>query len=244
MSEVVAFVLSFSVIIVSVGIVYTAGIGSLTDLQAKEQTANAEQVFLAVGDSFGELQEGQAPKRAGSLDLDIGATIGVINQSEMNVTVGGASFTRTIRTRSLRYEIDETIVAYENGGVFRSDHGHSAMLGPPPEMYCSNSTDSAIVSIVRLRSEHQPSAAAGTVTIIGIQESTELLFPDSRTGPPVSGVENVSVNVSSPHEEAWKQHFENNRTDWVDPDDDDTYTCQGVGNVFIRKTVIEVRIVS
>lgn len=244
MSEVIAFVLSFSMILISVGVLYTAGIGALMDLQASEQTRNAEQVFLAVGDSFGELQEGQAPKRAGSLDLDIGATVGVHNQSEMNVSVDNGDYQELFYTRSLTYSIDETQVAYENGGIFRKDHESSAMLGAPPELYCSNNSEVAVVSMVQLQSENQPSVAAGTVTIIGVKDSTQLLFPDARTGSAVEGTHTVSINVTSPYEDAWNQHFESNDTDWVPVAGEESVECRNVESVFIRETIIEVRIVA
>lgn len=242
-TDLVAFVLSFSIIMISIGLLYAGGFGALNDLQDEEQTENAEQVFLAVSDSFSELQEGQAPKRAGALDLDVGATISVVNRSSINVTVNGAGFAEEFRTRSLEYTLEGTTVAYENGAVFRADGGKSVMIGEPPELYCSNETSVAVVSVVTLTAPKDPSLAAGTATITGIQRSTTLEFPDNRTGAAVSSVENVSVNVTSSHEGAWNGHFDDASNDWVNPDNDDTFTCEGVDRAFVRHTVIEVRIV-
>lgn len=242
-TDLVAFVLSFSIIMISIGLLYTGGFSALNDLQDEEQTENAEQVFLAVADSFSELQEGQAPKRAGALDLDVGATISVLNGSTIDVTVGGAGYSEEFRTGSMEYTLEQTTVAFENGAVFRTDGGSSVMIGEPPELYCSNETGVAVVSIVTLTAPDDPSLAAGTVTITGIQRSTTLAFPDSRTGTAVSGVENVSVNVSSPYEGAWNGHFDDAGNDWVNPDGDATYTCEDIDRAFVRHTIIEVRIV-
>lgn len=242
-SELVAFVLSFSMIIVSVGILYTGGFSVLNDIQDAEQTENAEQVFLAVSDSFSELQQGQAPKRAGALDLDVGATITVVNQSSINVTVPGTGFAEEYKTRSIEYTLGKRTVAYENGAVFRADQGGSVMLGEPPEFYCSNRTNVGVVSITTLQTKRGVSLSAGTVTLTGIKRANTLVFPDNRTGPSVTNVNNVSVNLSSRYEPAWNRHFDDETNDWVNPDGDDTFTCEGIDRAFVRHTVIEVRIV-
>lgn len=241
-SEMVAFVLSFSMIIVSVGILYTGGFGVLNDLQEVQQTENAEQVFLAVSSSFTELEQGQAPKRAGALDLDVGATITVVNQSTINISVQPAGFGNEYVTRSIEYTLGKRTVAYENGAVFREDPGGNVMLGEPPEFYCSNETNVAVVSITTIQAPNDISLAAGTVTLTGIRRSNTLEFPTNRTGPGTN-VDNLTVNVSSPHEEAWQRYFEDESNDWVNPNGDDSYTCTGIDRAFVRHTVIEVRIV-
>lgn len=240
-SDLIGFVLTFSVVILSVGILLTVGIDVLRDLQASTQTDNAESVFLAVADGFGELQEGQAPKRAGSLDLQIGASLTTANVSVMNVSVNGPGFESTVPMGSLRYEIENTTVAYESGGVFRTSGGNSALIGQPPELYCSNESGVAVVSIVTVVAPSDPSVSGGTATITGTTESTTLLFPENRSAP---AIDNVTVEVSSSFEDAWDRHFEDSSTGWVDPDGDGVFTCEDVSQAFVRHTVIAVTVVA
>lgn len=227
---------------IAVGLLYTAGFSSLDTLQEKEQLENAERVFTAVADSFDELQENQAPKRAGSLDLDIGATLLVTNESQLNVTVNGPDWETSIRIRSLAYQVDDTSIAYESGAVFRTDKGNTAML-VQPDVQCASSTRTAIISVVRLTNPQDRGVGSGTATITGLQRSSTLLFPNQRTGAPITGIENVTINVSSPREDGWNRYFGDSDTDWTDSNGDGIYACENVDRVFVRETVIEVRLV-
>lgn len=239
-SEVVGFVLSFSIIILAVGLMFSGGTTSLLDIRGDQQTQNAEQVFLAIADGFSELEEGQAPKRAGSLDLDVGASLSVANESQITVRVNGPGYERTFNTRSLNYNYERTIVSYQNGAVIRSDRGAAVMVGKPPELYCSDSSRVAVVSIVTLVAPNTSSVGGSTVTVTGIQLSSKLLYPQDRTA---TSIQNVTLNVSSPYRTAWNEHLGAASTDWVDPDGDGTYACENVDRAFVRHTVVEVRIV-
>ena len=240
-SEVVSFILTFSIITMMVGLLYTAGFVSMERLQTGNQMQTAEGVFFAMADSFGELQEGQAPRRAGALDLDVGASLSVNDGSQFSVAVNNATdtmFTRTIVTRSLDYRLDERVVSYETGAVFRANGDDSAIVRDPAGMFCSPSTNSAMVSLVTIVDPEGASIASGTATVSGRQRSTTLLFPDSRNG--TTSTENVTVNVTSPYADAWNEYL-TDETEWEDPDGDGTFACEGVDQVFVRHTVIEVR---
>lgn len=238
-SEIVSFIITFSIITTMIGLLYTAGSVSLTEIQTGDQIQNAESVFLAMDDSFGELQEGQAPKRAGSVDLDVGASLSVIDESEIDVTVNGAGFSRTLQTRSLEYRLEDRTIAYETGAIFRTNDGDSAIIGRPSGIFCSPASNGSIVSIVTLVAPNGSSVAAGTATVTGIQRSTTLLFPADRTG--ATAVENVTINVTSPRESAWNRYLERSGG-WTDEDNDGTFVCKSADEVFIRQTVIEVQI--
>lgn len=239
-SEVVAFILTFSIITTMVGVLYTAGFASLDQLQTGNQMTNAEGVFLAMSDSFGELQEGQAPKRAGALDLDVGASLTIRNDSVVDVGVNGPSLSweRELVLRSLDYELDGRAVTYETGAVFRTDQGESAMIGDPPEIFCSPDQRVAVVSIVSLRAPGSGSVASGTTTVTGVQQSSTLLYPDDRTP---ADIDNVTIDVTSPNERAWNRHLEQS-SGWSDPDGDGTFECDAVDQVFVRHTVVNVRL--
>lgn len=241
-SEVVSFILTFAIITTMIGLLYSGGFVSLERLQTGNQMQNAEGVFFAMADSFGELQEGQAPKRAGALDLDVGASIAISNESEIEVEVNDASgpvFSERLVTRSMDYRLDERAVTYETGAVFRSNDGGSVLVGEPSGLICSPSTDSAVVSVVTLVDPNDVSVASGTVTVTGIQRSTTLLYPTDRTAP--GTIDNVTVDIDAPREAAWHSHLEGT-TAWTDPDDDGTFVCRDIDQVFVRHTVIEVRV--
>lgn len=238
-SEMVGFVLSFSMILLMVGILFTSGFSTLNDYQSRQQTENAEQVFLAVADGFGELQEGQAPKRAGSLDLDVGASLTIRDTADITVAVHGPGFQETYDTRSLEYRYQGTTIAYENGAVLRGQEAGSVMVGTPPDIHCSNDTNVAYVSVVELVSVSNTSVGGGTVTITGVKQSTELRYPQSRTAP---SIDNVTVEVDSRYVEAWNQRFGSSDTNWVETDPG-IFACESVTRAYVRHTIVEVRIV-
>ena len=240
-TEIVGFVLSFSIIIVSVGLLMTAGFGSLNDLQGNQQVNNAEQVFIAMSDGFADLEEGYAPSRTGLVELQGEAFLRVSNDSEIDVTVNGPGFSDTIRTRSLEYRFKGITVAYENGAVFRERNNNSVMTGSSPGFYCSNSSNVAIISLVTIEAPSEPSISGGTVSIAATQQSTKLLYPEDRT---VSTVQNVTVEVDSPHADAWDRHFADEDTDWVEKSKTGRASCEDVSEVFVRHSVIEIRFVS
>ena len=236
----VGFVLSFAMIILMVGLLFTSGFSSLDDYQSAQQTKNAEQVFLAVADGFSELQEGQAPKRAGSLDLDVGASLSVRDSSTITVEVNGPGFRESFTTRFLEYRYQGTTIAYENGGVIRHQDSGSVMVGQPPDIFCSNESSVAYISIVELVSQENTSIGGGTVTVTGVKQSTTLRYPQSRGSPTIN---NVTVSVDSPHQDAWNRQFISDSNDWVNSHGPDTYACEGVARVFVRHTIVEVRLV-
>ena len=240
-SEVVSFILTFSMITMMVGVLYTAGFVSLQQLQTGNQMQNAEGVFFAMADSFGELEEGQAPKRAGALDLDVGASVSVGNDSSIDVRVNnstGTVFDESLPLRSMHYRLDQRAVTYEAGAVFRANKGNSAMVREPGGLFCSNETDSAVVSVVTLVDPEGSSVAAGTVTVTGIQRSTQLLFPTDRNAS--TSVRNVTIDVASTHETAWDRYFEST-DDWV-ADGSGSFVCEDVDRVYVRHSVIEVQV--
>lgn len=240
-SEVVSFILTFSIITMMIGLLYTAGFVSMEQLQTGNQMQNAEGVFFAMGDSFDELQEGQAPKRAGALDLDVGASVSVSNSSLIAVEVNNATDTvssYSLVTRSLDYRMDQRMVSYETGAVFRANDGNSAMVREPGGLFCSNETDAAVVSVVTLVESESVSVASGTVTVSGFQRSSTLLYPTDREAE--GAISNVTVNVSSRHSLAWSRYLAET-TGWENPDNDDTFVCEDVDQVFVRQSVIEVR---
>lgn len=238
-SEVLSYILTFSMITMMIGLLYTGGFVSMERLQTGNQMQNAESVFLAMGDSFSELQEGQAPKRAGALDLDVGASVTVINESSVDVVVNGPDYSRTIVTRSLEYRLEDRAVVYETSAVFRSNDDRSALVGEPPDIVCAPEANGSVVSIVTLTAPDGASVAAGTVTVTGIQQSTELLFPTTRSGP--ASIDNVTINVTSPREEAWNQYL-TEAEGWTDPDGDGVFACESAEQVLIRQTTVEVQI--
>lgn len=239
-SEVLAFVVVFSIIITSVGLVYSIGFGSLNDFQEGEQKTNSVRAFDAFSTVFDDIQQGRAVTRSGELKLS-GGTIQVTDDSEFDVRVnddtdtiwdwnGGSAET----TGSLRYDVDGTVVAYENGAVFRKDGDSSAMIGDP-SFRCGD--DRAVISIVVLDGNSSTAQSRdGNVEITADVQDERMLF--STTGSD-SSAESVTITVDdSEFGDAWERNLESNG--WTD-DGGGEYSCSA-DRIVVRVTVISVEI--
>ncbi|WP_435096090.1 DUF7289 family protein [Halarchaeum sp. P4] len=128
-SDVVGFVLIFSLIIATVGIVYTTGLTGLQDARDAERLSNAETAFGVLDSNAEDILHRGAPARATEIKLS-NAQIGPGEPVTVNVTAGpNASVSREITP--VVYSAGDTKIVYVNGAVIRSQRGGASMLDPP-----------------------------------------------------------------------------------------------------------------
>ncbi|NHN40161.1 hypothetical protein G9C85_00735 [Halorubellus sp. JP-L1] len=184
-SDVLAFIMVFSIIITSVALVYGTGFSSIKQVSEGEQKANAERAMEALSLSLSDIEKGEASRRGGSLNLG-GGQLGATDLTAIEVIVDGTTVTRDASgsvgpnvTGSLEYSVDDTAVAYESGGVFRRD-GSASVTVVRPTVTCTS--DRAIVSLVKIESPDGRIGADGNVEVSMAEQETRLLFTDSN-GP-------------------------------------------------------------
>lgn len=239
--NVVGFTLTFSIIIVSVGLVSTLGYQQLETISENERIENGEQAMELISASFQQIKQQQSTVQANELDIS-GGSLAVVDGP--NVTVRSTrNFNSTIPVRGLRYTIGQTRFTYENGALFRTGvQGNTAVLSGP-EWTCTRRR--AIVSVVTIGAGSDSQFGGDSVTISATSTSSELLFPMNRTGTDsVSDPTEANVTVGSPRTDAWGRYL-NDSGNWTRSDAlDDTYVCQGVEAVYVRQTVITVSFVT
>lgn len=242
-SDVVAFVFVFSIIITSVGVVSAFGFEVLRDIQNDEQAVNAVRGMEALGDNLGNVQRGHAPGRSGELKLSEGTVFVRQNsQVEIDVQCTASSYlcdnVLTFDVGTLYYDMTdrETQVTYEGGAVFRKDRKGSPVMVSTPQFICGS--DHAVVSIVTLVSDGEARGGGGTVQISGRERKTKLF-----TTVPADSANQVTVDfTNSRFESAWDSYFS---------DDDNQWTSTGGGagecaaeHIYVRQTVIEIDFVT
>lgn len=191
-SDVLAFVIVFSIIITSVALVYGTGFSSIQDIRDGEQKANAERAMEALGLSMADIVKGEATRRGGSLNLG-GGQLRTDGSTTVNVTVDGTTVTTDPATGnpgarpigSFEFYSDDTAVAYESGGVFRRD-GSASVTVVEPTVTCNSET--AVVSLVAMTPLSGGLGATDNVEVTMAEQSTELLH--SQTGS------DIEVNVT------------------------------------------------
>ncbi|MFC6718531.1 hypothetical protein ACFQGT_01025 [Natrialbaceae archaeon GCM10025810] len=162
-SEVLAFIFVFAIIITSVGVLYSVGFSSMNDYQENEQLRNAERAMEALGDNFDDIhRHAGVGQRHGELSLRQGTVVVDDESTQMNVTAGSegpifedenASFVDgdNVTLGTFEYRTGSDWIAYQGSGLFRGDDSGSAVLEVPPIRKTDEGT--LVVSMVAIESD-------------------------------------------------------------------------------------------
>ncbi|MFC6724909.1 hypothetical protein ACFQE1_11110 [Halobium palmae] len=237
-SDLVGFVLIFSVIIGSAAVIFTVGLGTLDDYKAGVQTQNAEGTMRSVDDALVAIESGRSPHRTVQMRLHDGR-LRLSNESDtaINVTVSTPDGTSTtgFSPGTLAYRLDGSTVAYQGGAVFRAD-GESAVAVDGPGFRCDEGSV-AIVSVVSLRASGS-TQRSGSVTTVEFERDRTTLHVPTGGSPVVDAGEEatVEVTVRSDYDAAWERPM--TEAGWSTPSPN-TYTCDAT-RVVVRETVVDV----
>lgn len=239
-SDVLAFIIVFSIIITSVALVYGTGFSSLDDVREGEQKANAERAMEALALSMNDIVAGETPRRGGSLNLG-GGLLQVDESPTVSVTVEDSTDTDVYSysndTGTFAYTVGTTTVAYENGGVFRSDRDASVNVRRA-SMTCTD--DRAIVSLVLVRTDSGAIDSEGDVEITMAKQNSTVLYRD------VNGANENDVTVEIDDTQfavGWESYLNGaSEYKWSATQSGDTVTadCEDTDRVIVRVTVIDV----
>jgi len=239
--NIIGFTLTFSIIVVSVGLVSTLGYQQLETLSQNERIENGEQAMELISAGLQQIEQQQSTVQTNELDIS-GGSLAVVDGP--NVTVRSTrNFNTTIPVGGLRYTIGQTTFTYENGALFRTGvQGNTAVLSGPA-WTCTRHR--AVVSVVTIRAGSNSQFGGDSVTVSGTSTSSDLLFPMNRTGPDsASDPGEANVTVGSPRSQAWGRYL-NDSGNWTRSGGlEDTYVCDGVEAVYVRQTVIRVSFIT
>lgn len=215
-SEVIGFVLVFSLIVASTGIVYVTGFSALEDSRTAEQLNNVERAFDILDDNMRDLSRRGAPTRSTEVDLAggalrLGESVNLTVEAE-NVTSGDTT-TITTSSRPIVYEKDDRQVVYVYGATLRQNGDDSVMVADPEWVVGERRS---LFPLLVTQAAAGRTAVGGQTTVLvraradsrGIRSST--LASDSST--------ELTVTVESQRAEAWGQFFERRGFTAVDGD--------------------------
>ncbi len=204
-SEVLGFVLVFSLVVASVGIVYTVGVGGLQDVRDAERVTNAERAFDVLAENNDAVLRGEAPSRGTEIQL-ADADLRVADPVVMNVTGTTADGTdETItgdrRLHPVEYSAGDERLRYVGGAVIRESGDGAVMLRDPPFVL---EDTRALIPLYETR--------PGDRTAVGGDVTTRVRI--FRTAPPTVQVPdreryvNVTVRMNTTSPEPWAEYFE------------------------------------
>ncbi|MFB6167457.1 MAG: hypothetical protein ABEJ43_01265 [Haloferacaceae archaeon] len=219
-SEVIGFVLVFSLIVASTGIVYVAGFGALQDARTAEQLNNVERAFEILDDNNRDLARRGAPTRATEIDL-AGGGLRLGDSVDITVTATNASnasdtVTVSRSSRPVVYEKADRQVVYAYGATFRQNGENAAMVGEPG--WVVDERRSLITLVTAQAGEGQTSVGGQTTVLVRTQADSR--GTTSRSLASGTSTE-ISVTVESPRAAAWGRFLERRGFTAVDPDASD-----------------------
>jgi hypothetical protein len=239
-SEVLGVVLIAGMTILGTGVVVALGSSAFEDTKSSASLALNEQSMSKFDAEAALVGLGRADTRSVTLGDTGGGGYEIRpEQSWIRIThhnYSGSGDDETIYNESLGafvYENGDTTIAYEGGGVWRTQHGRTVMVSPPEFRY---RTATLTLPLIRVQGGGGGGGTSPTATITSVEQARRIYGNDSapadgvdEVGAPYNDTEapydnplqngTVNVTVHSPHYEGWANYFETRTEGNVTVDD-------------------------
>ncbi|MFP4590709.1 MAG: hypothetical protein ACLFMX_01400 [Halobacteriales archaeon] len=242
-SDLLAFILIFTVMLASVGLIATFGWEAVGDARDQAQLDSAERAIINVNDQLNGIADHEAPARATELRLG-GGTLHVADGPNVTVDVWENETHNTTLIRdlgSLEYRMDDRYVEAAGGAVLRGRPDASVMRSDPP-FVCDG--DSARLNVIRVVPETISNIdSTATVQVQSRHARTQLWTPSSWSLRETARNVTVAVNDSR-NQAAWERYFED--AGWSDGESPGEFRCDPPGDsmrVIVRYTRVEFRFI-
>jgi len=204
-SDLVGFVLVFSLVVSVVTVVAVGGLDSLEATRDAEQTNNAERALEVLADNMDDLHERNAPSRATEISLQDDSVYldddVLIEVRDPDVAAHPSSFlTRTtFNVRPVVYDRGETELVYVMGAVFRVEReGGTVVRSWSPVL----DRDRTVIPIVDVASATGgPQSLKSDTVLVRAQVNRRLVHVADGD----ASYDHVWINVTSPRHELWER---------------------------------------
>jgi len=206
-SDLVGFVLVFSLIAVVVSIVSLSGLSALEGARDAQQTNNAERAMEVLSDNVADITERGAPSRATEISLeDASLYLGEETRIEVRdpAQSGDPSFltTRVFKLRPIVYEDERAKLVYVNGAVFRVEPEGGVVLRPWEPVL---DADRTMVPIVNTESVTGGPQSIKSTTVLVRANTNRRIVP---VADDEGTYDDVWVNVTSSRRDLWHRMLE------------------------------------
>ncbi|OYR38839.1 hypothetical protein DJ82_10350 [Halorubrum sp. Ib24] len=209
-SEVIGVVLLLGLTITAVGVTVALGSTALGDVQSSADVQRIEGAMTQVDSKASLVAHGGStsqrirldPGRSADVRVDDEAGVMRIEVEAENETGGIETVTENVTLGAVVYERGDDRVAYQGGGVWRSNGDGSWMVSPPEFHYRGDTLTLPLVTI-----DGVDGRLGDDAVVTGTSKHPEGLFPSENVSNPLLGG-NVTVTVESQYAEAWGRFFE------------------------------------
>lgn len=204
-SEILGYILIFSLIVATVGLVSISGLPALDSARESEQLQNAERAFDVLNSNMAEVYERGSPSRATELSAS-DARVELREPVTFNVSVededGNVTSARAEIAPIVFSGLGETEFVYEAGAVIREQRDSSIMLRDPPMKL---DDDRLFFTLVETFGDSRQSVGSGTVLVRAASTNREVVLAEVID----ASAEQVNVTVSNTARgDAWAEFFE------------------------------------
>ncbi|WP_418281984.1 DUF7289 family protein [Halorubrum sp. DTA98] len=205
-SEVIGVVLLLGMTVLVVGSTVAIGSVALEDSQSAAELRKAEAAMTQVDSKASLVAHGDSTSQQVRLGTDGGVSVTDDGTMRIEIEFDDADDPEPIEANlnTVVYEHDGTTVAYQGGGVWRSDGERSEMVSPPEFHYRGETLTLPLVTVAG-------DGHVGENLLLTAAGEPERSFPTAESGNPLVGG-NVTITVESEYHEAWGRFFED-RTD-------------------------------
>ncbi|MFB6195633.1 MAG: hypothetical protein ABEI80_05640 [Haloplanus sp.] len=208
-SEVLSFILVFSLITASVGVVSVVGLGSLQDARDAERIDNAERAFEVLAANQRDIVYGGAPSRSTEIKL-AETSLTLAAPTDVNLTGDGGATLGIAESRPITFGMAgdgpglTSGVVYEMGAVLRVDRGGAVIQRPPPFQFGADRTVIHYVALQSSTGSVQRRAGSTTVLVRSSRGSTSLLAHKPDDGETYT----LTITTDPQRSGAWKRYLE------------------------------------
>ena len=216
-SEVIGVILLLSISITAIAAILLFGQPIITGAQEDVRFDRMENEFSLLDASMSSSVLGASQSQSTSLNVEGGRLESNPNASWMNVTYenpgGGTETLANITIGNLRYEQNGKTLAYEGGGVWRSNEGENfSYMVSSPEFHYRGAT--LTLPAYNIKSEKVISGSRSSVRIESSNDP-ELVFPDEDLDNPLQKG-NVTITIKSNYYKGWESFFGERTTGAID----------------------------
>jgi len=169
-TEVIGFVLIFSLVASTTGIVYVYGFGGLQDARDATALDNAERAMDVFADNVRDVHNRGVPNRATEVKLyDASLRLGESTTWRVNVTApdDGATNVYSSDVEPLVYTAGDTQLVYSNGALIRVDRGGAVMRREPPFVFRRVAGENVtVVPFIQTRSRTTQNVAGDATVLV------------------------------------------------------------------------------
>lgn len=199
-SEVIGFVLVFSLVLGTISIVYVGGLSGLDDARNAERINNAERAFDVMANNFLQMGRGDAPNRATEIKL-ADAQLTTSQNRQIGVNADQMTDTAGANPVAIRYDAPgDTSLVYEYGAVIRVDDGTAIMRREPDFLFVDGKV---VIRYISLRGAGQGVGGSASTVLVRAEEKQSEVLVNRGTSDDLE----ISIQTHPDRVDVWKEYL-------------------------------------